>query len=558
MIRYSNATDSNALNNYNIQSSFSFSDDRDYQNKIEQVQRPFRVGKLNAWHIGMFVYDEHYQDWVVNFTHNSYSRCRSDREHLITRKGWKLRITNAEKTYDEKNNQMIHDGYILPCYHSDGFCNPTTRTPYTLTWFDERFCLIFRLQEFIGRMTKIKDRYWIETDNFIESSNITQNLQTEGIQGTKYPNVKTPQSTVDNPSFSRFEIYPIAQIFCGKPEPFYSTQYDDIFVTYLDGFHMNNGQQKPHSIIDQRISGKIHFDTSNKKYIFPALNVSNNFGTLDYDAHINTKIDFTINHVFKSMKVQELNTLHTVSELERTQLLTILAISVKSPQLAGFLLTGNCSNFLYVEGYTAWLYDCPHLISPLYRADECFDRIPIHYRETILYVDPITRQTFNYATPIECGNTPQNIIELDPDTDDGDVYVLTPDPLKGEAPQMFKPTQIRTTITPNTFTAQDAGKYSNAELDQFWNRVLFAKHSDTTLQLLGKSLSYDFITVHNEQHSHTGSNPYIHLRIGLHDHLLNLLPLLNPDWFSQAFINFFGYPCYVSTQCGIYFSTFFY
>ena len=430
-----------------------------------------------------------------------------------------------------------------------------TRTPYTLTRFDEKFCLIFRLQEFIGRMTRIKDREWIETYNFIESSNITQNLQTEGIQGTKYPNVKTPQSTVDNSSLSRFEIYPIAQAFCGKPESLYSIQYEDIFVTYLDGFDINNGQPRPHSILDKKISRKIQFDTSNQKYIFPALNVSNNFATLDYDAHINTKFDFTINHVFKSMKVQELNTLYTVCELERTQLLTILAMSVKNPQLAGFLLTGNRSNFLYVEGSTAWLYDWPHFISPLYKADKCFDRIPIHYRETIMYVDPITRQTLFYATPIECGNNPQNI-ELDPDTDDGDFYMLTPDPLKREAPQMFKATQIKTTITLNTFTAQDAGIYSNAELDQFWNRVLFAKHSDTTLQLLGISLGYDFITVHNEQHSHTGSNPYNHLRIGLHDHLLNLLPLFKPDWFSQAFNNYFGYPCYILTQCGIYFSTF--
>ena len=134
--------------------------------------------------------------------------------------------------------------------------------------------------------------------------------------------------------------------------------------------------------------------------------------------------------------------------------------------------------------------------------------------------------------------------------------MLTPGPLKREAPQMFKPTQITTTITPNTFTAQDAGIYSNKELDQIWNRVLFAKHSDTTLQLLGKSLNYDFNTVHNEQHSYTGSNPYNHLRIGLHDRLFNLLPLFNPDWFRQAFIIFFGYPCYVSTQCGFYFSTF--
>ena len=64
-------------------------------------------------------------------------------------------------------------------------------------------------------------------------------------------------------------------------------------------------------MIDEYISGKIVLDTSNNKFVFPALNVSNNFATIDYDAHINTKIDYTINHVFRSMTVQELNTLHT-------------------------------------------------------------------------------------------------------------------------------------------------------------------------------------------------------------------------------------------------------
>ena len=57
------------------------------------------------------------------------------------------------------------------------------------------------------------------------------------------------------------------------------------------------------------------------------------------------------------MSVAELNTLHTVFELEKTQLLTILAMSVYNPHLAGFLLTQNCNNFLLVEGSTAWLYD---------------------------------------------------------------------------------------------------------------------------------------------------------------------------------------------------------
>ena len=117
-------------------------------------------------------------------------------------------------------------------------------------------------------------------------------------------------------------------------------------------------------------------------------------------------------HVFRSMTVQELNTLHTVCELERNQLLTILAMSVQNPQLAGFLLTGNRSNFLYVEGSTAWLYDCPHFLSPSYKSDRCFDRIPIHLKDTLMYVDLITRQIYDYATPIACDNSPRNIIEL--------------------------------------------------------------------------------------------------------------------------------------------------
>ena len=298
-------------------------------------------------------------------------------------------------------------------------------------------------------------------------------------------------------------------------------------------------------------------DTSNK-FIFLALNVSNNFARIDYDAHINTENDYTINHVFRSMTVQELNTLHTICELERNQLLTILAMSVQNPQLAGFLLTRNRSNFLYVEGSTAWLYDCPNFLSLLYKADRCFDRIPIHFKDTLTYVDPITRQTYDYATPIACDNNPRIIIELDPVSNDQDFYILGPGPIKRKPPLKFTPSQIKTTLRPNTFTAQDAGINSNAELDQFWNRILFSKHSDSTLQLLCKALSYSFnsSTTPDYDADSPYDNPYNTLRIGLHDKMLNLIPLFTPTWFADAFIALFGYPCYIFTQCGIYFSTF--
>ena len=64
---------------------------------------------------------------------------------------------------------MNFDGHNIPCYLADGFYKPTTRTPFTLVLSSHDICLIFTLQDFFGRMTKIEDRYWIETDSFVHS-----------------------------------------------------------------------------------------------------------------------------------------------------------------------------------------------------------------------------------------------------------------------------------------------------------------------------------------------------------------------------------------------------
>ena len=82
-----------------------------------------------------------------------------------------------------------------------------------------------------------------------------------------------------------------------------------------------------------------------------------------------------------------------------------------------------------------------------------------------MYVDPITRQAFEYANQIPCENNPQNVISLDPDADQ--YYVLTPQPIKKDPPLLFEPTQIQTSTSPNTFTAQDAGIYSQKEKKTF-------------------------------------------------------------------------------------------
>ena len=82
---------------------------------------------------------------------------------------------------------MIIDEHTLPCYFADGFCKPTTKTPFTLVWFSDDFCLIFTLQDFIGRITKIQGQFWIKTDSFVYSSHSTKPEATSGIKGTIHP-----------------------------------------------------------------------------------------------------------------------------------------------------------------------------------------------------------------------------------------------------------------------------------------------------------------------------------------------------------------------------------
>ena len=103
---------------------------------------------------------------------------------------------------------MIIDGHTKPCYFADGFCKPTTKTPFTLAWFIDDYCLLFTLQDFIGRMTKIEDRYWIETDSVVHSPHSIKPKTTAGIKSTEHPYVYAPHTQhPNNPSLSHFEVF---------------------------------------------------------------------------------------------------------------------------------------------------------------------------------------------------------------------------------------------------------------------------------------------------------------------------------------------------------------
>ena len=86
----------------------------------------------------------------------------------------------------------------------------------------------------------------------------------------------------------------------------------------------------------QLIIQKVH-DTESTRLQELSLMNSTHFGAIHYDIHLNMKLDYTISRLFQEMSLSELETLHQLCELKRTQILQSLALAVfKITPYAGY------------------------------------------------------------------------------------------------------------------------------------------------------------------------------------------------------------------------------
>ena len=202
---------------------------------------------------------------------------------------------------------------------------------------------------------------------------------------------------------TRFQIYPETEFACKYNKPLYKTQYSEILVEYEQGFDMNTKKVKKnphathHTTNDENsyipvnllkntgnIGGKTKPEDKDSTRL-QELSLMNNtyFGAIHYDIHLDMKLDYTMSRIFQKKALSELETLHQLCELERTQILQSLALAVLKIPYAGYLLSGNRSNFLDYEGNILWFYTCTKKVSPLYVFEDtrCYKRIPIFYKK---------------------------------------------------------------------------------------------------------------------------------------------------------------------------------
>ena len=136
--------------------------------------------------------------------------------------------------------------------------------------------------------------------------------------------------------------------------------------------------------------------------------------------------------------------------------------------------------FLDTDGSIGWLYHCPKQNLPLKVLDQCFFRIPVHYDNRTMFVDPITRQTYPFAKEVIRVGGYKNAYQLDIDKDIP-WYHLMPAPVPLQLPKIFSSRVVSFVPKFISSESQRAGICTPIQLTSFWDNILHSEASKSVL-----------------------------------------------------------------------------
>ena len=442
-------------------------------------------------------------------------------------------------TYNYGNKEVSNkDRKKLPCLLMEGGCETTTLDSFAYTWDTPENCVMTKILTQDAKML----HFPLRTDQKENQFFFLSEFNNTG----KGMNIK-------------LKVFPENYELCGKTERLYKTNFESLFVNYQGGFAMPGGElrTKEYSSNAYQFSidntsqvsyTSLSFSEVNGKWVGAQPWRSVGADEIDYELHLGTKLDYIMYFNTKQLRHSEMTLLQNQCELERTQMLTILMLAMQNTRLAGYMLTGNRSMFLDTDGNVAWLYHCPKFLLPLRVLGKCYDRIPILFERTTKFVDPITRQTYDFASEIPCLGDYTNVFQLDLENDSS-WYQLLPDPMPFNKPLLFKPTELGHITQFPTFDTRRAGMYTPKQMKNFWDNIIHASASDTVLKKLTTTILTQGNTV---QISDPGN---LERLLSLDDRLL-MDHLLTPSFFVDKFKETFGFLGYYIQCLGNFFGCF--
>ena len=313
---------------------------------------------------------------------------------------------------------MSKGGLQLPCPLEKLGCDTTSFDPYAYTWDAPDICVLaIHRKEDVNIIKQGKNIYYIVSGR-------------------------------NNTSQCLFEVKTETEVFCTKPVQVYPINYDSLYVVIdFGGFDLACGKKKRFSGGTQHLQhyqpsgssdGRLFVHKPESPHTDNSNSETPHYLNLDYELHQGTKLDYLFFESSKMLEGSEIQLLKNLCEQEKTQILTILMLSMENPRLAGYMLSGNHFMFLSTDGSLAWLYHCPLMHSPPHVMTQCYDKIPIFYKNAIFFVDPNTRQTYPDAQVQNCSDRIKNLFQFDMENENS-WFFITPTLEHRKRPTVFGP-----------------------------------------------------------------------------------------------------------------------
>ena len=150
------------------------------------------------------------------------------------------------------------------------------------------------------------------------------------------------------------------------------------------------------------------------------------YGFINENTHLNMKMDLYMSNIYSRISLQAIEFYSQICEQTRNlRQLTLTQVQKNTP-LLGYILTGDRSIFVKQEGVNVMkMYKCAKKSSPLYvpQTRECYDKIPILYKNRVHYVHQLTRQTYLWAKKVPCSHSNfDQLISID--TEEKEIYYM--------------------------------------------------------------------------------------------------------------------------------------
>ena len=183
--------------------------------------------------------------------------------------------------------------------------------------------------------------------------------------------------------------------------------------------------------------------------------------------------------------------------------------------------------------------------SPPHVMNQCYDKIPIVYKNDIFFVDPITQQTYPDARIQNFSDRIKSLFQFDVE-DENSWSTTTPTLEHRKRSAVSGPKDVNPVPRRAFGEAGDAGIYTPAHLSEFWHNILITAASRFSLQKFSRDLIVPNTAIHGPERISfyaPGTDFYVD-------------KMTSPSYFKNQFMETFGSIAFVMDFCGLYSSCF--